>query len=93
MSMDKDPSVPILMYARKRFCPDVDRARTALKEHGLPWTEFDVESNAEALARMQALTGRMNVPTLLIGDVVLVEPSRDEIDEALESAGFLQRAR
>lgn len=89
MSTDKNSSAPILMYARKRFCPDVDRARTVLKEHGLPWTEFDVESDAEALARMQALTGRKNVPTLLIGKAVLVEPSRDEIDAALESAGFL----
>ncbi|HEV2107533.1 MAG TPA: glutaredoxin family protein [Thermomicrobiales bacterium] len=93
MSTDDDSSAPILMYARKRYCPDVERARAVLKEYGLPWTGFDVESDAEALPRMHAPTGRKNVPTLLIGSTVLVEPSGDEIDTALKSAGFLQRAR
>jgi glutaredoxin len=78
----------IVMYARERFCPDVTRARTRLTELGIPWQEFDVESDPNAAEANQRLTGRSNVPTLVIGDRILVEPSRSQIDEALTAAGF-----
>ena len=78
----------IIMYARERFCPDVNRARGRLGELNLPWVEYDTESDSEALDRMVAITGRGSVPTLLIGDRVLIEPSVAEIDDALTAAGF-----
>ena len=78
----------IIMYARERFCPDVTRARQRLTELGLAWAEFDTEADADARSRMVAITGRPNVPTLLIGDQVLIEPSAAQIDEALAQAGF-----
>lgn len=83
-----DDKRPIVMYARERYCPDVARARTRLTELGLTWIECDVEADPEAKERMVALTGRPNVPTVLIGDRVLVEPSVEEIDDALEAAGY-----
>lgn len=76
------------MYARERFCPDVNRARGRLGELNLPWTEYDTERDADAKDRMIELSGRQSVPTLLIGDRVLVEPSVAEIDDALTAAGF-----
>jgi glutaredoxin len=79
---------PIIMYARQRFCPDVARSRMRLEEHGLQWQEFDIESDPEALEKTRELTGRQNVPTLVIGDSVLVEPSNDLLDRALVAAGF-----
>lgn len=78
----------LLMYARQRFCPDVNRARGRLGELNLPWVEYDTESDAEALDRMIAISGRSSVPTLVIGDRVLVEPSVAEIDDALTAAGY-----
>ena len=78
----------IIMYARERFCPDVTRARTRLGELNLPWTEFDTESDADAHDRMVAVSGRQSVPTLVIGERVLVEPSVAEIDAALAAAGY-----
>ena len=78
----------LIMYARERFCPDVNRARGRLSELGLPWTEYDTEGDADARERMVAITGRGSVPTLLIGDRVLIEPSVEEIDDALIAAGF-----
>lgn len=78
----------IVMYARERFCPDVNRARGRLGELNLPWTEYDTESDADAKDRMIELSGRQSVPTLLIGDRILVEPSVAEIDAALTAAGF-----
>lgn len=78
----------ITMYARERFCPDVTRARTRLEHHGIEWTEFDVESNDEKKAEMVALTGKPNVPQVVIGDRILIEPSVEDIDDALKNAGF-----
>jgi glutaredoxin len=80
---------PIIMYARQRFCPDVARSRMHLEELGLDWQEFDIESDPEALARTRELTGRQNVPTIVIGDSVLVEPSNDLLDRALIAAGYV----
>jgi mycoredoxin len=78
----------IVMYARERFCPDVARARRRLTELGIEWLEYDTESDEDARQRMIAISGRPNVPTLLIGDRVLVEPSEQQIDDALTAAGF-----
>lgn len=79
---------PIIMYARERYCPDVTRARTRLSELGLGWTEYDTEADPDALDQMVKLSGRRSVPTLVIGDRVLVEPSVADIDDALGAAGY-----
>lgn len=78
----------LVMYARQRFCPDVNRARGRLGELNLPWVEYDTESDPDARDRMIAISGRSSVPTLIIGDRVLVEPSVAEIDDALAAAGY-----
>lgn len=78
----------IVMYARERFCPDVKRSRDRLAELGLPWTEHDIEADADATTAVEELTGQRKVPTLVIGDTVLIEPSNRELDDALQGAGF-----
>lgn len=85
--MDKNRP-EIVMYARERFCPDVTRARHRLTELGYEWTEYDVGADPERRTEMQAITNMPNVPTLIIGDSVLVEPSTEQIDEALIKAGY-----
>ncbi len=87
--MDNSTEQEIVMYARQSYCPDVARARRRLRHHGLDWTEFDVEADDAARDRMRDITGRGSVPTLLIGDRVLIEPSVEEIDDALEAASLL----
>ena len=78
----------IVMYARERFCPDVTRARTRLEHHGIEWTEFNVEADEAKRAEMEAQTGKPNVPQVVIGERILIEPSNEEIDDALIAAGF-----
>jgi glutaredoxin len=78
----------IVMYARERFCPDVTRARLRLERLGIEWTEYDVEADDARKQEMVALTGRPNVPTLVIGNTILIEPSVKEIDSALHGVGF-----
>lgn len=78
----------ITMYARERFCPDVTRARTRLEHHGIAWNEFDVEADPDKRAEMESFTGKPNVPQVHIGERILIEPSIEEIDDALIAAGF-----
>lgn len=78
----------IIMYAREQFCPDVTRARTRLTHHDLEWIEFDVVTDEDKRAEMIAKTGKPNVPQLVIGSRILIEPSIEEIDDALVAAGF-----
>ncbi len=86
--MTTPPDAPILMFARERYCPDVARTRQRLTELGIAWTERDVEADEAAAAEMQRLSGRSSVPTVVVGDRVLVEPSNSELDESLVAAGF-----
>ncbi len=86
--MTTPPTGPILMFARERHCPDVTRTRQRLTELDIPWTERDVEADEAAAAEMFRLSGRSSVPTVVIGDRVLVEPSDSELDESLVAAGF-----
>ena len=76
------------MYARERYCPDVERTRTRLSELGISWIEHNIEADPRAATTVEELSGMRSVPTVVIGDSVLVEPSNDELDEALHSVGY-----
>lgn len=78
----------ILMHARVRFCPDVARSRRRLTDPGIVWTGYDIEADASAGAESERLTGRRGVPTLVIGQRILVEPSTRQLDDALVAGGF-----
>ncbi len=79
---------PIVMYARTRFCPDVTRSRGRLTELELSWQEFDIEADDAAARKTEELTGRRSVPTIVIGNSILVEPSNQDLDAALRKAGY-----
>lgn len=83
-----DTPPPIVMYARTRFCPDVARSRARLTDLELTWKEYDIEADEAAAQTVQELTGRRSVPTIVIGDAILVEPSNRELDAALTKAGY-----
>jgi glutaredoxin len=79
---------PVIMYARTTFCPDVARSRARLTELGIEWTEFDIETDPQKAEEVNTLTGMRRVPTLVIGERVLVEPTNTALDEALHIAGY-----
>ncbi|MGN6032035.1 MAG: glutaredoxin family protein [Thermomicrobiales bacterium] len=84
-----DTLPPIIMYARTRPCPDCTRSRGRLTDLGLPWTELNTEEDPAQMEAMVALTGRRSVPTIVIGESILVEPSNAELDAALTKAGYV----
>ncbi len=78
----------IVMFARRRLCGDCARSRSHLEELGIPWTERDIDTDPAAAEETERLTGGRSVPTIVIGDSVLVEPSNNLLNRALVAAGY-----
>src|SRR5437762_2393160 len=74
---------PIVFYCTE-WCPDCTRSRRQLRRLNVPFEEIDVESVAGAEDRMKAFNGGSGkVPTIVIGNRVLIEPTDREICEAV----------
>lgn len=79
--MSETPEV--IMYCRP-WCGDCARARRWLEEHGIDYTEVDVEIDPEARERAaEHNAGRLHTPTFEIGDGVCVDFKPDRISELL----------
>lgn len=62
----------LVMYTRKAPCPFVTLAERVLKEHNVPYREMFIDRDPVASQRVQAWTGFLAVPTL-----VVAEPGQD----------------
>jgi mycoredoxin len=80
------PDTDIVMYARPG-CPFCTMLRADLAEAGLPYRERDIWQDPAAAAAVRAVAnGNEVVPTINIGSTWLVNPSVDEIREAMRAA-------
>jgi glutaredoxin len=82
--------VPPILVLGRDTCEDTTAAREHLAARGIPFSyrNHELDPGADALIRAHN-DGRLVTPTILIGDPVrpsrvLVEPSRGELDAALE---------
>ncbi len=75
------PSSDILLVYGTRWCGDCRRTRAFLDRHGIPYRWIDIDQDAEAAARVEAINrGFRSVPTLIWPDgSVLVEPSNAQL--------------
>lgn len=76
--------LPSVELFTTRWCPYCQRAREYLRARGVPFVEHDIEQDRAARERKIALTGNEAVPTLLIGDRVIVGFRPADIQRALE---------
>jgi mycoredoxin len=67
------------------WCGDCRQAKAWLRENGVPFTDVDVEHDAEARRRAVELAkGRRNIPVVVLPDgSVLIEPTHAELATAL----------
>jgi len=79
-----DESAGLIVYCRS-WCPDCRRARAWLDEHGIPYTEVDVDDNEVARSDAESLNdGRLHTPTFRLGDGVCVDFRPEKLKELLE---------
>ncbi len=80
----------LLIYTTD-WCGDCHATKRALTARGIPFTEVDVEADADAAARVEALNGgRRSVPTLVHGSAAasLSRFSLSKLDAFLAEAGL-----
>lgn len=69
------------------WCPDCTRTKRALDAIGADYVYRDFLAEPEAAAEAEAISGRKNIPVVVLPDgVVLVEPSDPELLAAVERA-------
>lgn len=82
----KPPDVqkPIVAYITS-WCPDCTRSRRLMKKMGVAFQEIDIEQVEGAEDEMRARNGGSGkVPSIFIGDRVLIEPSDLELKRVLQ---------
>jgi len=73
----------IIVYGAE-WCADCHRSKRLLDDHKIAYDYFDIDLNADKKAELLSLTGGKNIiPTIVIGDKVLLEPSNDELLDLL----------
>lgn len=69
----------ITMYGAD-WCGDCTRAKALLEREGVAYAYVDVEHDEEARARAVEISGRQNIPVVVLPDGShLVEPSNPEL--------------
>jgi glutaredoxin len=78
---------PITLYSVPD-CDACDLVRNLLSTRNLPFTEKDVQDNAEMQEELKAVTGGLTVPATKIGANISTGYSRSAIDNLLQQAGY-----
>jgi len=77
--------VPVVMYSTA-WCGVCKRARGYFEEKGVAFEERDVDEDPQARAEYELLNPRRSVPTIKIGDEVVVGFSAAAVERALDAA-------
>ena len=72
------------------WCPDCTRTKRALDAAGVAYVYRDLVAEPEAAAEAESISGRKNIPVVVLPDgAILVEPSDPELLAALKSSASL----
>ena len=73
----------VIVYSTPN-CPWCARAKQYLKEHSIPFIDYDVSVNQEKAQEMIQKSGQMGVPVLDIDGVIIVGFDKPRIDLLLD---------
>jgi glutaredoxin-like YruB-family protein len=62
---------PVIVYSTPT-CPFCDMVKDFLREHNVPFQDFDVAGNQEKLREMISKTGQTAVPVIDIGGKIII---------------------
>jgi len=83
---------PFLVYGRPD-CDDTQRARALLDERGVTYEYININEDSEAEQFVVLYnSGNRSTPTIVMGPddnrMILVEPSNEELSDALDAIGY-----
>lgn len=73
---------PVTIYSTPT-CHFCQMTKEYLKEHAVPYTEYDVAHDLGKRQEMIQKSGQMGVPVIFIGDELIVGFDQDRISSAL----------
>lgn len=76
-----DPIVPVVLW--RPHCPFCRILFSGLERHGIEVEKRDIWSDDDARRLLNERIGCETVPSVLVGDAILVNPSIAEVLEAL----------
>jgi mycoredoxin len=80
---------PVVVYGT-RWCAASQTVRRYLDRMGIPYRFVDLEQDALAAAQVRWVAGgTVSHPTVSVAGEILVQPSLDELESALDRAGLL----
>ena len=82
---------PITLYTSACGAP-CDQARQLLIQRGVPFNSKDLQASEEARNEVQKLTGKLNVPVLMVGGDKIEGFEPGQWQAALDRAGYPQSA-
>ena len=82
---------PITLYTSACGAP-CDQARQLLIQRGVPFNSKDLQASEEARNEVQKLTGKLNVPVLMVGSDKIEGFEPGQWQAALDRAGYPQSA-
>lgn len=78
---------PVTLYVTDCGAP-CDQARQLLSERGVPYSGKDPQASPEARTDLQKLTGRLNVPVLVVGEDKIDGFETGQWQALLDKAGY-----
>ena len=85
MAMKKNP---VTLYTAPSCGEACTSGRDLLSKRGIPFSERDAQSNAQAQDALKKLIGGLEVPVLVVGASTLKGYEQAQWSEALDSAGY-----
>lgn len=82
---------PVILYTSACGAP-CDQARQLLVKRGIPYSSKDLQASEEARNEVQKLTGRLNVPLLVVGSDKIEGFEDGRWQAALDRAGYPKSA-
>ena len=82
---------PVTLYAAKD-CAACGQARDALRQRGVPFSEYSITTNAD-LAALQSRFGGTTMPVIVIGSQTMKGYSSSNLQGFLDAAGYPAQAR
>jgi len=82
---------PVTLYAAKG-CALCDQTRDALRQRGVPYSEYSVNTNADILALQSRFSGTV-LPVVVIGAQTLKASQPTDLQGYLDAAGYPAQAR
>ena len=79
---------PVTLYVAPSCGEACASARELLSKRGIPFSERDAQSNANAQEALKKLIGGLEVPVLVVGDSTIKGYEQGQWSAALDTAGY-----